>query len=181
MCYFDLIFRKKLFTYLRISAIFNFTLQRLVKMSQLLVSSFTGNYFKIPRTTYENYVNKKWDERMNQFETKQTFIKRTLSEEKNSTHEHREQFLITPARENLKRRSIKFHFSTVNRTSSKETKKVEKPVPESAPFSGTSVHTENAITAFHNRSAFLNDKEILLVKKTMNEIGFSDTSNLFTI
>ena len=96
-------------------------------MSQLRVSSFTGNYFKIPRTTYEKYVNKKWDERMNQFETKQTFIKRTLSEEKNSTHEHREQFLITPARENLKRRSIKFHLSTVNRTSSKETKKVEKP------------------------------------------------------
>ena len=84
--------------------------------------------------------------------------------------------MITPAPENLKRRSIKFHFSTVNRTASKETKKVEKPVPESAPFSGTSVHTENAITAFHNRS----DKEILLVKKTMNEMGFSDTSNFFT-
>ena len=149
-------------------------------MSQLRVSSFTGNYFKIPRTTYEKYVNKKWDERMNQFEKKQTFIKRTLSEWRNSTQEDREQFLITPAPENLKRRSIKFHFSSVSQTASKETKEVENPVPESAPFSGTPVHTENSITTFHDRSAFLNDKEILLIKKTMNKMGSLDPSNFFT-
>ena len=117
---------------------------------------------------------------MNQFETKQTFIKKTLSEWKKFTPEDREQFLISPAPENLKRRSIKFYFSTVSQTASKETKEVENPVPESAPFSGTSVHTENAITTFHDRSAFLIDKEILLVKKTMNEMEFLDPSNFFT-
>ena len=116
---------------------------------------------------------------MNQLK-KQTFIKRTLSEWKNSTQEDREQFLITPALENLKHRSINFHFSMVSRTASKEMKEVENPAPESALPSGTSAHTENYFTAFHDRSAFLYDKEILLVKKTMHEMGFSDLSNFFT-
>ena len=110
------------------------TLQWSVKMSQLHVFSFTGNSFKIPKTTYEKYVNKKWDEQMSQFEMRQTFSKRNLSKWKTSTQEDREQFLITPAPENLKHRSIKFHFSMVSQTDSKETKEVEKPVPESAPF-----------------------------------------------
>ena len=68
----------------------------------------------------------------------------------------------------------------VSRAASKETKEVENPAPESALLSGTSAHTENAFTAFHDRSAFLYDKEILLVKKTMHEMGFSDLSNFFT-
>ena len=59
-------------------------------------SKITSLYFKLPKTTYEKFVNKKWVERKDYFELKQKFILRTAAEWKDMQKASREQFLNAP-------------------------------------------------------------------------------------
>ena len=154
-------------------------------MSQLNAAKSYKNYFTNARTLYEKYINKKWSEKDDIFESKEKFIKRTRREWKSSSDESRNAFMSAAAPTNKKRISITNFFSTKNKTTekSKERQTVmsnssgktenvnnnEKPLPV----------TKNASSAFTDRATFLNDKEFSLIINSMKQLGVTDPSGFF--
>ena len=68
-------------------------------MSQINASSAKKAallYFSAPKTSYEKYVNKKWEERVDIFISKQNFIKQAVSDWNKSTQEERDLFMSAP-------------------------------------------------------------------------------------
>ena len=68
-------------------------------MSQLYASSAKkiSLYFKDPSTLHEHFVNKKWIERTNICQSKQSFIKTAIESWSNSTDEERLKYLSPKA------------------------------------------------------------------------------------
>ena len=124
-------------------------------------------YFSLPKTTYEKFVNKKWCERKDIYESKQTFIKRTLSEWKVLNKDEKVEFLSSPAPEN--RHSIKIFFSVVQKPSSKH---MPQPTPKEPLKLNPPILTGNAHSALSGREKFLQSKELVLIKEFLAEIGF---------
>ena len=133
-------------------------------------------YFKLPKNTYEKFVNKKWCERKNYFETKKTFIERTLLEWKATSEGDRITFLSEPAPQN-NRISMKTFFSPVpkNIKSSSHQPSCEKE-PETStrnkPLNLNVNLTDNAHSALKDRDGFLASNELVLTKEFLKEIGY---------
>ena len=68
-------------------------------MSELYASSAKkiALYFKNPSPLYEHVINKKWIERTNVFQSKQSFIKTAIESWNNSTGEERLKYLSQKA------------------------------------------------------------------------------------
>ena len=58
-----------------------------------VASKHVNSYFRNPVTTYDKYINKKWDERENVGISKQSFIKRAIEDWKQSNEHERLEFL----------------------------------------------------------------------------------------
>lgn len=82
-----------------------------------------NSYFSNPKSVYERYINKKWDERKNNFTSKQAFIETAISEWKNSTDIDRFEFLSKKAPER-KEKTIKDFFKQENTANAFISKKV---------------------------------------------------------
>ena len=87
-------------------------------MSQLHASSAKkiALYFKNPSTLYEHFINKKWIERTNVFQSKQSFIKTAIESWNNSTDEESLKYLSQKAVPK-NRRSITRFFAPKKKTS----------------------------------------------------------------
>lgn len=148
-----------------------------------------SSYFALPRTTYEKFVNKKWCERKNIFETKQTFIERILPEWKSLTESERVEFLSAPAPKNHPMRIDRYFTEAQKSTNTKST---PTPTPTSRPpfpqHEGTQKSqesnqffhidlTDNAHSALQNRDTFLQSSELVLIKEFLRDIGFEKDFN----
>ena len=147
-------------------------------------------YFNSPSTTFEKYVNKKWVERRDIFESKQNFIKRTSQEWKASSPEERQSFL-SASQPNVHPMSIKnfFKSSSTKRTNQASKQKDQNPPMTSGTtsediFSDKSIPsiqielTANSSSAVGCRETFLTSKEPVLIKKMFSEICFDSTASL---
>ena len=137
----------------------------------------TALYFNSPSTTFEKYVNKKWVERRDIFESKQNFIKCTSQEWKASSPEERQSFL-SASQPNVHPMSIKnfFKSSSTKRTNQASKQKDQNPPMTSGTtsediFSDKSIPsiqielTANSSSAVDCRETFLTSKESVLIKK----------------
>ena len=147
-------------------------------------------YFNSPSTTFEKYVNKKWVERRDIFESKQNFIKCTSQEWKASSPEERQSFL-SASQPNVHPMSIKnfFKSSSTKRTNQASKQKDQNPPMTSGTtsediFSDKSIPsiqielTANSSSAVGCRETFLTSKEPVLIKKMFSEICFDSTASL---
>ena len=147
-------------------------------------------YFNSPSTTFEKYVNKKWVERRDIFESKQNFIKRTSQEWKASSPEERQSFL-SASQPNVHPMSIKnfFKSSSTKRTNQASKQKDQNPPMTSGTtsediFSDKSIPsiqielTANSSSAVDCRETFLTSKESVLIKKMFSEICSDSTASL---
>jgi len=65
-----------------------------------------NSYFATPKSMYEKFVNKKWDERAKIHASKQDFIKVTISEWKSLSEQERIQFLSKKAPERPREKTV---------------------------------------------------------------------------
>ena len=76
------------------------------------VKKATALYFNSPSTTFEKYVNKKWVERRDIFESKQNFIKHTSQEWEASSPEEQQSFK-SASQPNVHPMGIKSNWNTI--------------------------------------------------------------------
>ena len=142
-------------------------------MSQLHASSAKkiALYFKNPSTLYEHFINKKWIERTNVFQSKQSFIKTAIESWNNSTDEESLKYLSQKAVPK-NRRSITRFFAPKKKTS--QTSEEVPNEKKSSSFSKSScatTKTTNAFCANEQREKFLSDKELTMLITFLKEIG----------
>ena len=65
-------------------------------MSQIQAKKKIDLYYRMPRTSYEQFINKKWVERKDIFETKKTFIKMEDANWKSMNQLEKEMFMTAP-------------------------------------------------------------------------------------
>jgi len=73
-----------------------------------------NSYFATPKSMYEKFVNKKWDERAKIHASKQDFIKVTISEWKSLSEQERIQFLSKKAPERPREKTVLDFFRKKN-------------------------------------------------------------------
>ena len=146
-------------------------------MSQLYASSANkiALYFKNPSTLYEHFINKKWIERMNVFQSKQSFIKTAIESWNNSTGEESLKYWSQKAVPKNRTSITKFFAPK------KETSQTSGEVPnekKSSSFSKSScatTKTTNAFCANEQRKKFLSNKELTMLITFLKKIGvYSD-------
>ena len=171
-------------------------------MSQLHAAAAVRKYFSSPKTLYERYINKKWTERMDKFQSKQGFIKKAITEWKNSSDQEWIEFLSSKAPES--KFSIVSFFKPVQKISTNNdrnknnsdndgtTEQICNPseqaiCSESQPqhSSFPSVATPNASEAVNKREDYLNEKEAHLIKTFLDNIEcngreFASSSDLMS-
>jgi len=164
-------------------------------MSQLHASSkssMLSPYFAKPSSSYEKFVNKKWAERNDIFETKKKFIKRTIQQWKTLDQIQRAEYLTAPVQERP-RNNIKSFFKAVPKPKPIETSSSNlsesnsskpnngtqttsllnpQPFTSNSPSVSSQVFTSNSHSALENREQFLSSKEDLLIKEFLIDIGF---------
>ena len=65
-------------------------------MSQIQAKKKIDLYYRMPKTSYEQFINKKWVERKDIFETKKSFIKREDANWKSMNQLEKEMFMKAP-------------------------------------------------------------------------------------
>ena len=159
-------------------------------MSQLHASS-KGNvnnkhlYYSIPKTNYERFINKKWTERKNIFESRSSFIARADKTWKESSDTQKEHFMNTippPTKSRINfffKQNATVKSSTATSTTdnlkgtstSTVTSNNSKAMPVNDPSTASSI---NANSATESREKFLTEKEFIMLKSFFAEtIGVS--------
>ena len=146
-------------------------------------ASKLNHYFSKPKLKYEYFINKKWIERRDIFVTKERFIELATSEWKTLNDTERDNFMKTvPA---PKKHQVNFFFKPISHTSTPSHMLCDKPSssrsssqetyrrPQETPI------TSNANMALVDRERFLNDKEIVMLKSMLCEIGVNTAAEKF--
>ena len=139
-------------------------------------------YYPVPKSTYEKFINKKWIERKNVFQSKKNFIENSNSVWKTTSQRERDEFMNAPAP--IPKHQIS-HFFKPNKISVADTCESSNSATEilsisHEPAIPPSILTVNASTAMSDRLSFLDDKEMNMIKKAMFEIGVSDSNKFFS-
>ena len=156
-------------------------------MSQIQAKKKIDFYYRMPKTSYEQFINKKWVERKDIFETKKSFIKKEDANWKSMNKLEKEMFMkALPPSPGKSRIGHFFKPKTSLKTNSLSKNQTEKDdlviiEPSDIPSSSTPrlSQTSNANEAIYNRETFLNEKEMEQLKTffTQMEIPFT---NFFT-
>ena len=146
------------------------------------------SYFSTPKSVYEKYINKKWDERKNNFISKQRFIETAISEWKISTDVERIEFLSKKAPER-KEKTIKDFFKKKNSNASNV--KGNEQVVNDDKSASTSISSpplptaliSNAVNAADHdtlgRESYLAAKEKTLITSLLESFSPADNSTVF--
>ena len=136
-------------------------------------------YFKSAKSKYERYINKKWAERKDLFESKQTFITRAPASWERSSDVEQESFWNASATAANKMRIKNFFCSNKTLKSSAD---ISPPSPVTASVSNDKpLQTdlcENPRNASYIRGEFLQSKESFSLKNFLCDIKYSG-SNIF--
>ena len=156
-------------------------------MSQIQAKKKIDFYYRMPKTSYEQFINKKWVERKDIFETKKSFIKKEDANWKSMNKLEKEMFMkALPPSPGKSRIGHFFKPKTSLKTNSLSKNQTEKDdlviiEPSDIPSSSTPrlSQTSNANEAIYDRETFLNEKEMEQLKTffTQMEIPFT---NFFT-
>ena len=142
-------------------------------------------------TTFEKYVNKKWAERRDIFESKQNFIRRTSQEWKASSPQKNDKSFLSASQPNVHPMSIKnfFKSSPTKRTNQTSKQKDQNP-PMTSGITSEDIYsdksipsiqielTANSSSAVDCRETFLTSKESVLIKKMFSEICSDSAASL---
>jgi len=145
-------------------------------MSQLRARKALNLYYSMPKTFYENFVNKRWQERNDIFEKKEKFINRVNAIWKSMTEEDKKQYMLKPLAERKSRitsffqgkKSIK---TPENASSSTSTRPPPIVSSQAVDVNVTQIETSaNAIVAFKDRESYLNNKEMTFLKSAFSQM-----------
>ena len=140
-------------------------------MSQLRAKKSVDLYYKFPKTDYERFINKKWIEREDPFESKKTFIERENVCWGSMNDGDKSAFLQLPPPVPGKNRISFFFKPELKQSKSKNPPEPETTAEPDRTETGLRLErTRNASTALFDRESYLNEKEIELIRKFFNVI-----------
>ncbi len=163
----------------------------LPNMSQLHAAKSVKLYYSSPKTLYQNYINKKWVERSNAYESSDSFIKRANLSWKNSNDAEKQSFMSAAPPAKKSKTQINFYFKTKSSSDLPARNPPSQPSVDPKPTSSSgsdeiqivadtpSSYTINAASAITEREKFLTSQEFEMVKKFFASLKI-DSEKLFT-
>ena len=126
--------------------------------------------FSAQKTNYELFVNKKWNERRNLDESKQTCLKRVVGEWKSATDQERLEFLKAPLPVRNDRSRLDYFFKKSNPKEKPEEQYISLPPAPVISHPNTCIKTPNAATSYADREEFPSGKEKALIISFLSDV-----------